>query len=245
MKRLRAGLALVERPPRVEAALWRRLRFEADQSCREPLFDQYAPLARAIARHEFRRRPPYGLEAVDFEQLAYGGLLEAIDRFEPTRGPPFDAFAKRRIKGAISDGLILSSEKAAQFSARRRLEQERMRSLLTGERRGENAVAELADLATALAIGLMAGNAKLEGGRADGALGAYESLTWRDMQLKVIEEIDRLPGGERTVMQQHYLNDVPFVQIAAMLGVTKGRVAQLHRAALARLRGRLQRGDVE
>jgi RNA polymerase sigma factor for flagellar operon FliA len=245
MRRARAGLALIERAPRVEAALWRRLRFEADPSCREPLFDRYAPLARAIARHEHRRRPPYGLEAVDFEQLAYGGLLEAIDRFEPLHGAPFEAFARRRIKGAISDGMARSSESAAQFSARRRLEQERTRSLLAGERRGENAIAELADLATALAIGLMAENAKLEGGRADGALGGYESVTWRDMQLKVLEEIDRLPSAERTVMQQHFLNDVPFVQVAAVLGVSKGRVAQLHRAALTRLRGRLQRGDLE
>jgi RNA polymerase sigma factor for flagellar operon FliA len=34
----------------------------------------------------------------------------------------------------------------------------------------------------------------------------------------------------------HYLQHVPFVEIAKMLGVTKGRISQLHKSAMARLR---------
>lgn len=243
MKPMRAGLHLLAAPTRVEAALWRRLRFEADASCRERLFDRYVALARTLARREFRRRPAYGLEAADFEQLAFGGLLEAIDRYEPLNGAPFEAYARLRIKGAITDGVSRSSESAAQYTARRRLEQERMRSLAPDPVKSGNFIAELADLATALAIGLMAENAKLEGGRDEDGLGAYESLRWRDMQLRVLEEIELLPEAERSVMQQHYLNDVPFTQIAQLLRVSKGRIAQIHRAALHRLRDRIRRQD--
>ena len=37
-------------------------------------------------------------------------------------------------------------------------------------------------------------------------------------------------------MELHYQQFVPFVEIAEMLGVTKGRVSQIHRAAIERVR---------
>lgn len=237
----RAGMKLIERPAQVEAALWRRLHDEGDGRCREMLFDLFAPLARAVARGEYRRRPAYGLERADFEQLAFSGLLEAIDRYDPLRGAPFEAYARPRIRGAVSDGAARSSESAAQFNARRRVQAERVQSLLSPGARDENgsAIRELADLAGALAIGIIAENASLALRGSTGTLGAYEGVAWRDMQVRVIEEIERLSGAERTVMQQHYLNDVPFNEIARLLALSKGRVAQLHRAALMRLRARL------
>lgn len=241
MTRPRMGLQLLERAPEVEAALWRRLRDEKDAACRERLFDHYVALAKTIARGEFRRRPAYGLERADFEQLAFGGLLEAIDKFDPLNGAPFEAFARVRIKGVIADGAMRSSEAAAQYSARRRLEQERLKSLLSRDSSADaDAIAQLAELASAIAIGLIAENARLSAAQ-EAPLDAYESLAWREMQIKVVEEIGRLGGAEGTVMQQHYMNDVPFTEIAKLLGVTKGRVAQIHRAALMRLRLRLTR----
>jgi RNA polymerase sigma factor FliA len=238
-----AGLKLLMQAGQVEAALWRRLRYERDPACREPIFDRYAALARAIARAEYRRRPAYGLERADFEQLAFNGLLEAIDRYDPLRGAPFEAFARPRIRGSIADGVARSSESAAQYSARRRMESERLQSLLPSAPHGEaNAIAELAELASALAIGIIAENAKLAS-QGSGELEAYESVAWRDMQLRVLDEIERLNGTEKTVMQQHYLNDVPFTEIARLLSLSKGRIAQIHRAALARLRTRLRRED--
>lgn len=239
----RAGLKLVARQAQVEAALWRRLRFDKDAACREMLFGRFTPLARIIARAEYRRRPPYGLDRADFEQLAFGGLLESIDRYDPLRGPPFEAFARPRIRGAIADGIARSNERAAQFSARQRIESERLQSLMSGDpRAGEDALAQLAELAGALAIGLIAGNTTLGAPGVEG-LGAYEGLAWRDMQVRVLEEIDDLTGAERTVMQQHYVNDVPFNEIARLLNLSKGRIAQIHRAALMRLRTRLRRKE--
>lgn len=249
LARTRTGLALLTRATLVEAALWRRLRFESDPTSRERLFDQYLTLARAVARGEFRRRPAYGLEQADFEQLAIGGLLEAIDRYDPLRGAPFAAFARPRIRGAIADGLAQASEASAQFNHRRRIELERLRSLRSETTAiGDDPIAELTALAAGLAIGLIAERATLEGGPAfDTApsFGAYETLAWRELQISVLREIDQLPSAEKTVLQQHYLHSVPFVEIARLLAVSKGRVSQLHHAALQRLRSRLRVDDKE
>lgn len=234
----RTGLKLIERQKDVEASLWRRLRYENRRACRETIFSRYHELARRIALGEYRRRPAYGLDRSDFEQLAYGGLLEAIDRFDPLRGVPFDAFARRRIRGAISDGLARSSESAAQYTQRRRLELERLRSInAEGSQAGLDPIVELSDIAIALAIGFIAEGATEQD---HGSASSYGSLAWREMEIDVLREIELLPPNERSVLQQHYLKGVSFKHIAQMLGVSKGRVSQLHRAALTKLRARLR-----
>lgn len=239
----RLGLRLLERPSRVEAALWRRLRLEHESKCREALFELYFPLARAIAAREFRRRPPSGMERRDFEQLACGGLLEAIDRFDPLRGAPFQSFAKHRIRGAIADGAAVSSEAGAQHHNRRHLELERLHSLHAEALPGNtDYITQLADVTAALALGLIAEGAKHNRAPMMSGLG-YQSLAWRDLELSVSREIDRLPESEKTVMQQHYLHGLPFSQIAQMLGLTKGRISQLHRAAIERVRERIKYSD--
>lgn len=238
MKRL--GLDLVLVPPRVEASLWRRFRFERELRCREQLFTRYRGLARSIAVRQLGVRPRNGIEQGDMEQFAYEGLLVAIDRFDPLRGIPFGAFARRRIIGSIADGAARMTEVDAQYSYRRRVENERTRSI------GVDAVAAdplraLADLATGLALGLMLEGTSLvePANGADHRPNAYESLAWRELQALIVREIARLPDREATIVRHHYENGISFTQIAQLLGLSKGRVSQLHASALAKLRKRI------
>lgn len=236
------GLKVIERAGAVESSLWRRLRLGAEHACRLALFDRYVDLARAVARGERRRRPAYGLDKADFEQLAFSALLEAIDRFDPLRGPPFAAFARPRIRGAISDGIARSSEASAQYSLRQRIEAERLRSLASGEQAGEDYLQCLAELAAGLAIGLIAERTRRLDETGSG-LDPYEGLAWRELKLHLSREIARLAPTERSVIEQHYFNGVAFSEIARMMGVSKGRVSQLHRSALLRVREGLKRLD--
>ncbi|MBO9714809.1 sigma-70 family RNA polymerase sigma factor [Sphingomonas sp.] len=237
----RGGLDLVIIPPRVEASLWRRYRFEKEVRCREQIFTRYRGLARSIALRQLRSRARNGMELGDMEQFAYEGLLVAIDRYDPLRGAPFGAFARRRILGSILDGASRMSELGAQFGYRRRAEAERARSLAPAQGEIPDPLRALADLAAGLAIGLM-----LEGtgtiDRADGAdhrPNAYESLAWRELNALLAAEIARLPDREAAILRHHYENGVSFTQIAQMLGLSKGRVSQLHASAIKRLRTRI------
>jgi RNA polymerase sigma factor for flagellar operon FliA len=233
-----SGLALIQRPREVEASLWRRLRYEDQGHCRELLFNRHIALAKAIAGREYRRRPPHGSERADFEQLAMTGLLEAIDRFDPLLGPPFSAFAKYRIRGAIADGMSKSSEGAAQYNFRRRSEGDRLRSLSeNGDATTADPIFDLTEIAVGLAIGLIAERAATMA-----ALEAnpYESSSWRDIEIRVMSEIEALPDAQRSVMIQHYMHGMPFNEIAVLLRLSKGRISQLHRAAIMRLRDSLK-----
>ncbi|MDD3800151.1 MAG: sigma-70 family RNA polymerase sigma factor [Novosphingobium sp.] len=240
----RRGVALLVRPDRVEAALWRTFLDGRGDDARQKLFDHYQPFARRLAGAQFARRKSGTVERCDMEQLAYEALLQAIARFDPARNVPFEAFARTRIAGHIANGLATMSEAAAQFRYRQRAERDRLRSLHeTSPDDGADPLAVLSRLAVTLAIGLLAEEAETIDPDTipDGQPSAYESLVWHEMRRKIRERIEALPERERYVVGQHYRNGVSFQQIAAILGISKGRVSQIHRAALLRLREELAR----
>jgi RNA polymerase sigma factor for flagellar operon FliA len=175
----------------------------------------------------------------DFDQFACEGLLHAIDRYDPLRGVPFGAYARRRITGNIADGLSSMSEVDAQLSHRNRLEQERLRALA---QTGADPLTTLSELAVGLALGLMLeGTGLIESTDAvDSRPNAYDSLAWRETQALLMSEVGKLPDNEAIVVRQHYDHGLAFAQIAQLMELSRGRVSQLHRAALERLRKRLR-----
>ena len=232
-----AGLKVVLDPIRVEASLWRRARFEQDLTSRETLFNRYLALARSVAARYFRRRRPAS-DRGDLEQLAYEGLLQALDRFDPLQGTPFGAYARRRIAGNIADGMTRMSDIDAQLSLRQRLQRERLRSFDI-DTASDDPLAVLADLAVDLAIGLMLEGTGFVDGR-DERQGAYEGLVWRQAQAALISELAKLPKEQGIVIRQHYHNGLSFARIADLLRLSRGRISQLHRDAIDRLRRRLR-----
>ena len=240
MKPFRRGLDLLIRPERAEALLWTRLRFEKRSEAREPLFNRYAGFARSIAV----RLRPWGQKAnvEDAEQWAYTGLLQAIDTYDPLKGSPFSAFAKPRIAGCVRDGFARSGEIEAQWASRRKQERERLRSLKAKQRgEGEDPIEALGAIAACLAIGLMLDGTRLMGGddAPDPGPSAYDSLAWRQRQVALVREIEKLSPSEMTVIRQHYVNGLTFAQVAELMGLSRGRISQLHTAALDKLRKRL------
>ncbi len=234
-----SGRSLIEKPEAVEASNWRRLRFENEQACRAQLFQFHLPTARAIARNEFNRRPSYGLDRGEFDQLAFAGLLEAIDRFDPLFGVKFPSYAGPRIRGSISDGLQTSSEDSAGFTFRQRVERERVSSLMdTMADDTGSPLEQLSDLVVGLAIGMLA-----EPDYSDSYSGigepSFGTLEWRELVVSIRQGISRLSDNESFVLEQHYFHNVSFRTIAGLMKVSAGRVSQIHREALARLREQL------
>lgn len=240
-----AELALVSEDFAGEMSLWRAMREDESAAARERLFTHYLPFARALAGRQFRGRTGGDIEYEDFLQLSCAGLLEAMDRYDPGLGVPFRGFAVRRINGSILDGLAKTSEIREQLAIRHRMRRERLRSLAPGDA-GElppsEAMEALIDLAIGLALGFMLEGTSLyrEDGNAAGAQPtAYDSLAWKDLVERLSVELGRLHDRDRAIVRLHYLEGVSFDQIAALLGLSKGRISQLHKSALALLRKRI------
>src|SRR5439155_22872245 len=71
---------------------------------RDELITEYAPLVRFVVGR--LGIPPTSLLEAD-DLISYGmvGLINAVDRFDPSRGVRFEAFATSRIRGAVIDQL--------------------------------------------------------------------------------------------------------------------------------------------
>lgn len=233
-----AGLKLLVNERRVEAAMWRAHLDESSASTRSALFMRYMAFARRAAHDEWHRTGGHGLEREDFEQLANEGLLQAIDRFDPAREARFESYARHRIRGCILNGLAKASEASSQFSYRKRVERERLRSLRTKADPSAPALEQLADFAVMVALGtLLETRSEIEPDDISGdAPTAFETLAWNQLCGEVEKRIAQLPHGEAFVLDQHYRHGLLFQQIAALLGVSKGRVSQLHAQGLAKLR---------
>jgi RNA polymerase sigma-B factor len=89
-------LAFPSHPP-AEATLWRRFTERRDLGARDAIVDAYMPLARRMASRYAGVSEPYD----DLVQVASLGLVNAIDRFDPSRGTPFAGFAKPTILGEL------------------------------------------------------------------------------------------------------------------------------------------------
>ncbi|GLK50150.1 RNA polymerase sigma factor [Brevundimonas intermedia] len=227
-----------------DLGLWRAYAAAPSADLRRRLFEANLDFAHAVAARIRRDRPGSDLDIEDLRQYAAEGLLQAIDRFDPAQGTPFQAFAARRISGRVLDGVAGASERRRQAATRHRVRTERLRSLQP-ERSGD-ALDALADLAVELAIGFMLDEAgAVVGGEAPVSQtpNAYESLLWVQTVRRVKDALAALPEPEGDVVRRHYFEGLEFARIAEDLALSRGRVSQIHAAAMARLRKRLPKPD--
>lgn len=236
------GASLLIEPAREEASLWRRLKSGEDPACRVCLFEKYQSYARSVAYKIGRTRPSHAWDKSELEQIAYTGLLEAIDKYEPSTGVPFKGYARHRIRGSILDGLQSATEASAQYAHEREKERERLRSLNHARDKDSSALQKTTDIAVGLAIGFLleaAGLATPEDA-VDPSGSAYETTELKDVQNRLRKGVKTLTPPQDTIIAKHYFEGVPFLNLAKMLSLSKGRISQLHRLALETLRDSLK-----
>lgn len=87
--------------PDEERELWHRYRVHGEAEGRRRLIEAYQPLVFKVV---MQVRPP---EAVLMDMLQEGtvGLIEAVERFDHTRGIRFSTFAPYRIRGRVLNAL--------------------------------------------------------------------------------------------------------------------------------------------
>ena len=71
---------------------------------RDQLVINHVGLVKVMA-HRLAQRLPSQVEMSDLISVGVLGLIDAAGRFKPGLGVPFDAFARRRIQGAMLDSL--------------------------------------------------------------------------------------------------------------------------------------------
>ncbi|PHV12864.1 sigma-70 family RNA polymerase sigma factor [Chitinimonas sp. BJB300] len=227
--------------PSEEAGLWAK-RAQTGSKARCRLAELYLPFARMVAAKLYGKRPNDEIEFGDYMQLASVGLLDAIDRFDASQGTAFTTYAHYRIQGSVLNELEHYTERQKQHGLQRRIK-ERIKSMdNTAMSTDPDKVFErLAAVAIGMAIGMMLEDEGLCLNEEPDAViaPAYTSLELRQLSRQLSEMIECLPERHAQVIRYHYLQQLDFSEIAKLLGISKGRISQLHQAALAKLRSEI------
>jgi RNA polymerase sigma factor for flagellar operon FliA len=230
-----------------EGTLWLRLR-GGEEVARQNLLALHMPYARTVASVYYARRFSDDVEFGDYLQYASIGLLEALDRFDPARGVQFRTFAARRMHGAILNGLERLTEKQQQIAARQRMRRDRVQDVKAAALEADDVPAaatrhpeQLMRFVSEVGIGLalcwmLEGTALVEAADAGVTIPFYRNAAIKELRARLMMAIAALPPQEQAVIRHHYIQDLQFEEIAGMLQLTKGRISQIHKQALLRLR---------
>jgi RNA polymerase sigma factor for flagellar operon FliA len=228
-------------------------------SDRDAMAADLLPLVRRVA-FEMHEHLPSHVEVDDLIGAGILGLLDAVRRFDASKHVKIETYARHRIRGAILDSLR-GMDTASRDMRRKNKHAERVyRSLEVKLGRA----ADDSEMAEALGISLKKWyrtvqelqamgvdwlrpmhTAETEAPEVDNlpARGQDDQLELcyrREQRDIVAQAIQRLSERERTVISLYYTEEMTMKQIGEQLGIDESRVSQLHSAAVAHLKKRVQ-----
>ena len=227
-----------------------------DLETRDRLVMEHVGLVRALAGR-LAHRVPSQVEVSELISVGVLGLIDAASRFKPSLGVPFDAFARRRIHGAMLDALrdLDWAPRSVRKLGRTmdgtvaRLRHELGREPQEKEIAGALNVSDVeygrildqlktAELATIRQATQEDGTNSLEVA-IDPGEGPYARLERQELREFLAEAITELPERERHILALYYHEELTLAEIGEVIGVGESRVSQLRTQAIGRLRSRL------
>ena len=224
---------------------------------REETITKFLPLIRKLASKLSIALPP-SLDEEDLVGSGIIGLIEALDRFEPSRGVQFSTYATWRIKGAMIDEIRKTSPAPRSFFSQfRQVHQaeEQLRQSLNREPSREEIATRLGwnvnaveqvwanyNLMTVVSLEKMImsndgdDTLRLEGVISAPDLTPEEMLTDKEMIERLAAAIELLPQRERLMLALFYYEELTKKEIAELMKVSAARISQLHARAIERLR---------
>ncbi len=226
--------------------VWSDFQRTREPALRNRLVVQYSPLVKYVAGR-MRSRLPHSVDQDDLVSDGVLGLMDAIERFDPSRGLSFQTFAVPRIRGAIIDGLrsmdfvprsVRDKVRIVQ-QATTKLE-ERLGRLPDDEEIAREVgvpVQQVRDLAKQAS----SNHANLDDFELADELAsaADDSVERGDVSASLRRVIAELNERDQVVIALYYFEGLTLAEIGKVLGVTESRISQVHSRATSTLRAKL------
>jgi len=214
------------------------------------LIEAYRSYSHAISA-EVLKKLPFSVDRDDVIGAAELGLVEAAQKFDPSRGVLFKTFAYYRIRGAIYDALRKAGWLKAESTLRFEAGANEYLKDYTEAHPGEagppsTAYAEIQQLTSAVVTSYMLSLDGLQYEIADSkAVSAEDSLLERDGQRQIRDAISQLPENNRRLIEEYYFHDATLEEIGAKLGLSKSWVCRLHAKSLDMLKAIMTQAGVK
>lgn len=244
-----------ESRPQEEAALWKRYFKRRDAESRDAIILRYVPLVHyVLGRLGFS--PALGPEYEDLAGQGLLGLIDAVDRYDPSHGTQFSTYATLRIRGQMLDAL--RAQDWLTRAARRRARQvqgayaelwSHLHRAPTDDELARHLNLTDDDLRQAL---MDAGRVMVSldtlshGDDSDESLHELladeaqpdpaDQLDEHDLRRQLGAMLRDLPEREQQVLAMYYHEQLTMKEIGSVLDLSESRVCQLHARAVLNLR---------
>ena len=240
--------------------LWQKYLHTGDKETKEALIQEYLPLVKQVAGRLSIGLPSHVEED---ELVASGviGLLEALDRFDPSFDAGFITFATWRIRGAMLDELrkVTWMPRSMYQKLRQLQAAEQEMSHMLGREPSLNELSEelkwtpeavsqvYAQMNCSSLISLesllfapASDNEEIFSGDSP-FLSPEDSLEKRERHEMLTAVIDELSEREKLVLALYYKEELTLREIGQVLKVSTARVSQIHARSLIKMREKLER----
>jgi RNA polymerase sigma factor for flagellar operon FliA len=227
---------------------------------REEVIHRYLHLVKYVAGRISVNLPP-NVELNDLINDGIIGLIDAVEKYDDSRGVKFETYAITRIHGAIIDALR-ALDWVPRAVRQRAREMERASQALEAKFGREPTPSELAEQ---LGITVKMLDSLTQKVRGTAVLSLEEHLpndrgneiplldTLKDhstditstveaneVKTALLRAVESLSAQEQTVIRLYYFEGQTLKEIKATLGVSESRVSQIHAQAVIKLRQRLR-----
>ena len=233
-----------------------------DAAEREQLILDYAPTIKYLAQR-LAMRMPASVQLDDLINAGVIGLIDAIEKYDPSRNNMFKTYAEFRIRGAMLDELreldwvprSIRQKKQALDRAYTSLEQQQGRAA-TDEEIAAFLGLELDELyewfSQIRGISLLSLEAPgltspqgekmnlldvVASGAGDNPAVIVQERRMRDLLATAIETLSH---QEKVVISLYYHEELTMKEIGKVLDITESRVSQIHTKLMLRLRAKIQ-----
>ena len=226
---------------------------------RSQLIRDNMPLVELVVQRMVPQVPSF-MTREDMTSAAMVGLIDAANKFDPTKGVKFRTFAEHRVRGAILDEM----RKLDWFSRSMRDKQNQLTQTMLRLERQLGQSPEDAEMAQAMNLSLDEYHDLLAEVSHLGCVSLHETLdhseegrsfldnledaAGRDMtdliekqeMTRIMADIlEELSEKERLVVALYYYEELTQKEISEVMSLSEGRVSQLHSQALLKLRVKL------
>jgi RNA polymerase sigma factor FliA len=223
---------------------------------RDDMIKSYIPLVKRVV-HRLSGRLPKDIDLAEMLNSGIIGLVDALEKFDPSHDTNFATYAQFRIRGAILDSF--RTQDWLPRSVRYKSHQIEQAYLRVEQRLGRPATDQ--EIANELGVSITifqkmladVGNVvllsfeELGFGHGEERFMAEDSFISKgqdplnrllgEERISVIARaLDRLPEKERLVISLYFYEELNLKEIGEILGVTESRASQIRSRALIRLK---------
>jgi RNA polymerase sigma factor for flagellar operon FliA len=229
------------------------------QEEKDNLILEYAPVVKMIANKIASRLPP-SIQLDDLISAGILGLMDALEKWDPSRETKLKTYAEFRIRGAMLDELRAQDWIPRSVRDKAKLVERAIKKLEADLERipTDEEIAAFMQMSLEEFHKIMLeirpvsvlsiDEAALNDNEKKSLLNLLEAakinsplfqLNFKAVKKIIAESIEELPEKMRFVLSLYYYEDLNFREIAEIMQVTESRVSQLHAAAVLRLRARV------